>query len=88
MYVDGQSAGQVVVTGSRKTQDPDLFRFTIVYSRRGSQFAERFQGSSYIRSRYAVVAMPALRLDAEQSTLDKFRQVTARCLRSHIGAKG
>ena len=31
--------------------------------------------------------MPALGFDAEQATLNEFRQVTAGCLRSHIGAK-
>jgi hypothetical protein len=87
MYVDGQSAGQMVVTGSCETQDPDLFRFSIAHSRCWSQLAERLQGGSDVRSRYAVVAVPTLGFDAEQPTLNEFRQVTARCLRSHIGAK-
>jgi hypothetical protein len=51
MYVDGQSAGQMVVTGSCETQDADLFRFAIAHLRSRRQFAERLQGGSNIRSR-------------------------------------
>jgi len=82
-----QFAGQMVVACPGITKDPDFLWFSIANPRRWSQFAERLERGAYSGSGDAIVAVPALVLDAEQSALDQFCEVAAGSLRSHVGAK-
>ena len=85
--VHGQLAGQMVVACPGITKDPDFLWSAIPNPGRWGQFTERLERGAYSGSGYAIVAVPALVLDAEQSALDQFCQVAAGSLGSHVGAK-
>jgi hypothetical protein len=87
IHVHSQFAGQMVVACPGITKDPDFLWFPVANPGRRGQFAERLKRRAYSGSGDAIVAVPALILDAEQPALDQFCQMAAGSLGSHVGAK-